>query len=382
MLKILRNKSHQKKIYIVIAIAVITTFALGGIHFYNKDEDPSSTLGYIDNRPVSVQDYLKSYKAVQHQVELFYGEKAREFSRFINLKGQAWDRLLLLNYAKKEGIKASDAEVVTWISTQFSLNGKFDELLYKRYVETALRSNPREFEEEVRGSLTISKISERLKAKAPLTEEEVKNAYDEERKQRDIVYGFLSWETQKDAVKVSEEELRNVYSIVKSSLAKLPDGKELSFEEAKADMEKILVRENAVKEAVKKLEAARKDMNAADFEAWLAANNLQVQKVERFKPGDTLPLVGSSSAVFEEKLAALEEGEVSKVFAVSEGAVIVKALKDTPADDSKYAEEKEAFRKTLESRRLDESMQKLLTDLRGKLKLNLETVNKLFPPEE
>src|SRR3989338_8035981 len=202
MLKALRNKSTQKKIYIGLAVMIIPGFLIWGVTFSMKEgESPSSALGRIENRSFSLQDYLKSYKATQHQLELFYGDKAREVSRQINLKGQAWDRLLLLHYAKKEKLKTSDSEVVDWISKQFSLKGRFDEALYKRYVDVALRSNPREFEEEVRESLTISKISEKLKNRITLTEDDLKKAYDEAHGKKDIVYGFQSWEIHKDTVK-------------------------------------------------------------------------------------------------------------------------------------------------------------------------------------
>ena len=439
-----------------------------------EGESSSWALGRIENKAVSLQDYLKSYKASQHQLELFYGDKAREVSRQINLKGQAWDRLLLLHYAKKEKLKTSDSEVVDWISKQFSLKGKFDDALYKRYVDVALRSNPREFEEEVRESLTISKISEKLKTGISLTEAELKKAYDEAHGKKDIVYGFQSWEIHKDTVKVSDTELQNVFAVVKDNLTepekvrlsylfipkdapeslksalaekeitldalstkyKLPlketglfskneyvpdigasreaiasafslsQGEEsgwieaekgsykiksaekkaerkLSFEEAKAELTKIMTRDSAIKETVKTLEASRKDLNPADFETWLAKNNLQIQKLDQVKPGDSLPLIGNSSApLFQEKLLKLKEGEVSAAFAVSNGAAIVKVLKNTPGDGAKYAEEKEEFRKTLLSKTLDESMQKILTDLRGKLKLDIELMKKLFPTDE
>ena len=385
MLKYLRSQKTRKRIFILLAVVIIPAFLFWGVMLSQDDEkNKDFLLGRVDGKTITVSEYLKSYRAVQHQVQLFYGEKAGELNRALNLKGQAWDRILLLNYAKKQRLKTGDPEVVDWISKQFSLKGKFDGTLYKRYVEAALRSNPREFEEELRDSLTVSKISEKIRSGISLTEEELKKSYDEAHKKRALVYGFLSWESQKDSVKVSEEELQKIYSIVKDNLTDPAQGdKKLNYEESRAELTKIMTRDSATKEAVKKLGEIKKELNGQNFEEILAKNHVQVQKADPFKSGDVLPLVGAASAkIFEDKIASLKEGETSEPFGVSGGAVIVKVVKDYPAEDGKFNEEKEEFRKKLLDEKFEAAMQKLLAELRNQLKLNLETMQKLFPSEE
>lgn len=185
MLKLLRNKANQKKIFVPLTVAVITSFGVWGVMVSKDEGDTAGALGKIGNKTVTIQDYLKSYKAVQHQLELFYGEKARGLGNALNLKGQAWDRILLLEHAKKQKIRVSDEKVVSWIAGRFAVNGRFDEALYKRYVDLALRSNPRDFEEEVRGNLTIAEISENMMSKISLTEDELKKTPEEQQKIRD-----------------------------------------------------------------------------------------------------------------------------------------------------------------------------------------------------
>jgi len=161
-----------------LAIAIIPPFALWGV-FMGRGEK-SSFLGTIENSKISVKQYLDSYKAVQHQAMFLYGPQFESIKSIINFKGEAWDRLLLLDYAKKEKIRASDQEVVDWLAGQpvFARHGYFDMDFYKRYVTSALRTSTRDFEEEIRQILVISKIRERLRSQIHFTDEELKNIYE------------------------------------------------------------------------------------------------------------------------------------------------------------------------------------------------------------
>lgn len=166
MLKFFRNKKNQKRIYILLAIAIIPPFLFWGVMVSQEDKkmNPATALGRIENHSISIQEYLKSYQAIQHQVALVYGEKAKMIARLIDFKTEAWDRLLLLDYAKKEKIKISDSEVVDYLQNQpiFNPNGRFDEQFYKAYTTNYLRISTRDFEEEIRQMLTIRKIQDKM----------------------------------------------------------------------------------------------------------------------------------------------------------------------------------------------------------------------------
>lgn len=177
MLKFLRNKKVQKNIYWVLALLVIPPFVIWGV-FLDR-EDKAAVLGTIGAKNISIQQYLDSYKAVQHQAMLFYGPQFESLKSIVNLKGEAWDRLLLLDYAMKEKIRTSDDEVVDWLEGQplFTSGGRFNVRFYKQYVERSLRTETRDFEEEVRQILTIAKIRERIRSKINFTDEQLKEAY-------------------------------------------------------------------------------------------------------------------------------------------------------------------------------------------------------------
>ena len=159
---------------------IIPPFVIWGV-FMDKDQK-NSALGSIGPKQISVQQYLASYKAVQHQLMFLYGPQFESLKSLVNFKGEAWDRILLLDYAKREKIRTSDEEVVDWLSTQplFTSHGRFDVIFYKRYVQSAFRTNTRDFEEEVRQILTIAKIRERLHSQIHLSDSELKEVYAKE----------------------------------------------------------------------------------------------------------------------------------------------------------------------------------------------------------
>src|SRR3989338_7875408 len=112
MLKHFRNKKTQKKIYIFLALVIIPSFIITGAVLFTPDERRLPTMiGKIDGKDVSLQQYLAGYRAVYNQMAMVYGDRLPEAQRALNFRGEAWDRLLLLDYARKKRIKTGDGEV-------------------------------------------------------------------------------------------------------------------------------------------------------------------------------------------------------------------------------------------------------------------------------
>ena len=227
MLKVLRHKGTQKNIYIFLAVTVILSFVVSGVLISHDDKKTSGALGTIGKRPVSVQQYLDSYRAVQRQAAFIYGDRVNEMKARINFKGEAWDRLLLLDYARRHNISASDAEVVAWVAAQpaFQNKGRFDDKLYALYVERALRSTPRAFEEEIRQMLTIGKVQDSVKSASTLGDDKLKELFQQEKTEKDLLYAMLPWESQQDKVPVMDKDIEQLYGIVKDKLSTPPQVK-------------------------------------------------------------------------------------------------------------------------------------------------------------
>ncbi len=389
MLKFLRNKRHQKKIYIILAIAIIPPFLMWGVTTTQKDSKIPSTVGVIENKKISLREYLNSYKAVQHEMAFMYGEKLKEVAPMINMKGEAWDRILFLHEAKKERIKANDAEVVEWVSRQplFQSHGQFDTNIYNLYVSRYLHSNARDFEEDIRDILTIEKIADKIKSGIVIKEDELKTLYRQANGKRDILYGVVPWESEKDNVKISDDDVNKLYPLVKDRLAKPEKAQDkksdqpLNTDEAKGELKRIMTRQKAMEAAVAKLNEAKNKMNGNDLEKTLKDLSVEAKRGEKFKSGDDLPGIGSSETV-DQIIAKLKEGEVSQAFATPNGAGIFKITKDWDVDNKKFESEKEVFRKKMIDQKASEKMKTLLDKLRNQLKIDLETMRKIFAEEK
>jgi len=383
MLKFLRNKKIQKRLYLVLAIGVLVPFSFWGVELSKKGaQNPNTSLGVIDGHKVSIQEYLASYKAVEREIQLRYGEKAGAMKSMINLKGEAWDRILLLHYAKKEKIKTSDDEVVNWLLEQplFVHQGKFDTDFYKRYVTGYMKTSTRDFEEEARGFLTIHKVVTGAASKASVSDEELKKLYLAENTGHDIAYAVIGWESEKETLKVEDKEIESIYPVVKGQLTDKKTGKILSPEEAKMELKIVLLRQKATEAAVKKLEELGKKLNGSNFESVLQAEKIEIKNFENFKNGSTLPNLGPSESV-EKAILGLKAGEISKAFATPSGAAIVKVLKERGVDDKKFAEDKDKFKTKILDNKKEQAIQSLLEKLRKDLKLNLEAMKALFSEE-
>ncbi len=219
MLNILRKEKIRKGVFWFIAVAVIATFVVSGIIVTKGDKDTSAALAQLDKRNISVRDYLDSYRAVQHQIDLFYGGQNIDRSR-INIKGEAWDRLLLLDHAKKQNIRVSDKEIVDWITTQpaFKNKDKFDTNFYKMYIERGLRSTPRQFEEEIRQMLIIRKVNDKLREGLNLTDDTIKDLYMEQKTERDILMATLPKSAFTSQVTTTDKDIEQLFELMKDKL--------------------------------------------------------------------------------------------------------------------------------------------------------------------
>ncbi len=384
MLKFFREKKFQKLLMGSLAVITVLGFVLSGVLIGEDDKKTSGSLAKFEKRTISVQEYLDSYRAVQRQASMMYGEKLSEVRDRINFKSEAWDRLLLLEYAKKRQIRATDSEVVDWITKQtgFQKDGKFDDTFYQMYIERGLRSTPRQFEEETRQMLTISKVQDRLRQELKLTDDKLKELYKEERAEKDLVYGLVTFESlASQAPAVGDEDVQKLYDLVKDRLTDPATGKPLTLDEAKEEVKKKVSEGKLSELALQKMNAARaKIKSPADFEAVLQAEGITVDKIEKYTKG-TYPAGIYPSENLQRAVEKLKEGEVSEVFGTPKGAMIVKVTAVRAADDKKFDEEKKSFQERVESEKGREGLEKALDEMRGKLSLNVDLMKELFPAD-
>ena len=352
MLNILRSQKVQKKIYIVLAVAVIASFGVSGLLISREDKKIGSAIGRIHGKKITVQDYLSSYKAVDHQARMIYGQSFDQIRPYINMKGEAWDRLLLLGYAKKEGLKVSDHEVVDWIGNQKFLQtkGEFDPRLYKLFVTEFLRVDSRHFEEEVRQTLTIGKIKDNLEKKIQVSDKELENLFSQEKGSREIQYIVYKAETKGAAP--TEEDLKKIYPLYESVL----------IEPAKVKIRYLLVPSNA---PATTQEATKDEKSSLD--ALATQYGLKVNDSPFFSKDQSIEGVGLAKELADQSFA-LKPKEVSKWITTSAGQCKIELVERKESSKLDFEGAKEALKEIFSHQQSVELSLQKLQDLAKEVK--------------
>jgi len=214
MLKILRKKGVAKKILWGIAIVIIISFGFfGTANYLSNPKGGLSHAGLINGRKVSVDDFEEAYQHTRLQAMMRYGENFFKLSHFLNLEAETWDRLILLDEAKKRNVKINDEEVVTAIQEFpfFQRDGQFDTLLYNDVLRYVFKIRPRDFEESIRESLKLKKLFQQETFLVTVTPEEIYEAYKKKNEKVQVSYVLFPSENFKNQVNFDESQAKSFY---------------------------------------------------------------------------------------------------------------------------------------------------------------------------
>jgi peptidyl-prolyl cis-trans isomerase D len=206
----------------IIAILVIPAFVLWGVGSAIRSHYTRRVAGKVFSKKITRDEFLKQYKAVYVQNVMIYGENLNKVKDYLNLEGQTWQRIILLQEAKRRKIKVANQEVIDWIkkSPLFQRDGKFDLSSYETILKYYLGIGPKEFEEIVRDNLKIKKLMDKITENVKVTEDE---AWQEFRKQNTgykFSYIVIKPSNYYPDVKVTEQELIDFYNHNKEEFKK------------------------------------------------------------------------------------------------------------------------------------------------------------------
>ena len=214
MLKKLREKKTAKKIWFIVALIIVPFMFWGSGSLGRGQKGASSLAGKIFNQRISVLELNDAMEAVRNQYIVQFGDNFSELQKYINLQDQAWQRIVLLQEAKKRNFKATDQEVIELIQKYpfFQRKDKFDSRIYDQMLTYQFRTQPRVFEEQVRQNIIISKLFDAITKDVLTTDEEIKAAYRRENEQMSITYiSSLIADCTKE-INPHDEELQTYFS--------------------------------------------------------------------------------------------------------------------------------------------------------------------------
>jgi len=161
----------MKRIIWGLAILIIPAFVLWGAGSSGKKKKGPGYAGKIYNRKISIDEYADMWRVTRDQAIRSFG--ANIPVEFIDQL--AWNRLLLLEEAKRLNTPVSNEEVVERVASfpLFQRDGRFDKKIYK----SILKEGARGFEEKIRDDIRISKLRENIVSNVFVSEEKIKEEY-------------------------------------------------------------------------------------------------------------------------------------------------------------------------------------------------------------
>ncbi len=214
MLKLLRRKKLQKRIFYLLAAIIIPAFVIwGSASVINKNKTPDYA-GVIFGKKVSFDKFQNALHGWQIQMRLQYGEKAAEISNaFFNPVDAAWDRLILLQESKARKIKVKDSEIIDMITGfQFlQKDGRFDPQMYELFLKYSLGEQARIFEEKLRENIAMSKLFDQVTKETTASEDEIRQEYEKQNINTRVKYVFFPSSGYKNKIAVSEDEVKTYY---------------------------------------------------------------------------------------------------------------------------------------------------------------------------
>ncbi len=172
LLKFLRKRKTMKRIIWALAILIIPAFVIWGAGSSGRKSGKGpNCAGKIFNKKISFEEYVDMWRVTRDNLTRSFGRNIPP--EFIDQ--MTWNRIILLEAAKRENITAKDSEVAKMIAgfPVFQRDGLFDKKLYKSILGDAARG----FEEKLRDDIHISKLREKVTSNISVTEEEVKDTY-------------------------------------------------------------------------------------------------------------------------------------------------------------------------------------------------------------
>lgn len=295
MLKKLRNKKFAKRVWIILAIIIVPAFIFWGFGGAIRSRQETTYVGKIFGKNISALEFTGALQAVRNQAIMQFGDKFFEIQKFLKLESQAMERLILLFEARKRKINVSDKEVIELIESYpfFQRKGKFDNAIYNQMLQYVFRTQPRDFEEQTRQNLMLSKLYTQVTKDTALSDEEIKKEYQKANEEISLYYIASSPSDFVKGIEPVGADLKNYY-----------DNNKLQFKQPVTfNADYISADSEAkIKEAFIRL---NKKIAAADIAKELG---LSVKETGPFSQIDPIPGIGWSPEV-SDMISKLKVGE-------------------------------------------------------------------------
>jgi peptidyl-prolyl cis-trans isomerase D len=371
MLKILRHKKTAKKVWIFLALIIIPAFALWGFGGAFRTREEKMPAGKISGRDISNLELKDSLSAVTTTALMQYGDKLPEIQKFLNLEAQAWQRLILLEEAKKRSIKASDQEVIKTIAEvpYFKYKDSFDKRTYEQTLQYVFRLKPREFEEQVRQGIILNKLYKQTTDSLTIDDNDVRKNYEKKNQEISVYYVASLISDFAKKIRPKDAQLKDYFEKNKEKFREAApagkDKKEAVIPEFKSIKQKIrdaYINDEAIKKAEDKINQCANELKTQDLKKAAKKCGLKVKETAPFKFAANIDKIGASDK-FWTIAKALKDGANSEIIKLPSGFYIIKVKSVIKIDEKKYEQDKVALKEIMLDQKKQEKFKDFLTGL-------------------
>ena len=230
MLNLIRQHADS---WMVKTILWLIIFAFVGTIFYSWGMGGSSgsrggVVATVEGMEIQSSEYDKTFNnLVNFYRDQFKGQFSEDLVQRLDLKTQALDALiqkkLLLMESGNMNIRVSDEELIDHIQSfpAFQKDNKFNKTYYDNYLQFN-RLSPLDFEEGQRESLTIQKLEKLITANTLVSENEVREAFKNEKETIKLDYISFSEDQFKAPQPITDEKLKEFFESNKAQF-EVPD---------------------------------------------------------------------------------------------------------------------------------------------------------------
>jgi peptidyl-prolyl cis-trans isomerase D len=287
-------------------------------------------------RPISLRDFQKTFSNVRTQAIMRYGENFHQISHMLDLNSETWDRLILLNEAKKQKIKVTDQEVIATIQNFpfFQRNNRFDPALYNQVVQHVFQTKPRDFEEGIREALMIEKIYQHHTDLITVSSEDVHKTYREKNEQAQVDYIlFLSQDYEQDII-LDDQMVRSYFDEHQGTFRVPPQINvryvEILYPNEADEQQKSLVNEKAA--------GLADDLNNhLSLEEIAQAHDLTIKESGFFSQENPNFNIGWPLEIFSHAMS-LQENEIKGPIQTDQGFYVIELKDQQPSQVPSYEE--------------------------------------------
>lgn len=194
---------------------------------------PGGAAGIVFGKAVDWDAFQEERRSVQRQFEDQFAGQSVELAELLQpmLMQSTWDRLILLEEARRTRLRVDDEEVAAAIRQlpEFQEEDRFSPDRYRRLLQLA-GTAPQAFEARVRRNLLINKLVSSVRNEVTVGDDEVRAAYRKAREARtaSLVLFEPSATAEAVAAALTEEELRAAYE-ARPDAVRVPEQLQLEY---------------------------------------------------------------------------------------------------------------------------------------------------------